>query len=206
MGLFDIFKKIFSKSQKKHPDTRASGNASAKSGKKTAKHSGKGRKKSQEISLAPTDSKHRRKSTRIKADPIDEKALGFSISLKAEDEHAIKRNAIRIRVKGLRVRVPRLKAVFPVADISATGLGFKFEKPRIKSGVTLKMDLAVGKEIRAKGVLCKVRRHERGVVGCVFMDLDRAQDDAVHAIVLLGQKQQAARRAKRRDEEFKLPD
>ncbi len=149
--------------------------------------------------------KKRKKSQKISADPIDEKSLGFSISLKGEDEQSKKRNALRITVKGLEVHIPRLNKNFPVTDISATGLGFAFEKPRMKAGVKLKMDIYLNKEAKAKDVLCKVMRHERGSVGCIFVDLDRAQDDIVHEIVLLGQKQQAARKNAQRDREFKLP-
>ncbi|WP_419788181.1 PilZ domain-containing protein [Pseudodesulfovibrio sp.] len=90
-------------------------------------------------------------------------------------------------------------------NISATGLGFDFEKPRIKGGVKLEMDIILNGKTRISGVMAKVMRHERGSVGCVFQDLDRAQDDEVHAIVLLGQKQQAERKKAHRDTGFKVP-
>ena len=66
------------------------------------------------------------------------------------DEQAKKRSAIRITVKNLAVRIPRLKKIFKVSDISATGLGFIFEKPRIKAGVELKMDIILDKEDRGQ--------------------------------------------------------
>nr|WP_321257511.1 PilZ domain-containing protein [uncultured Pseudodesulfovibrio sp.] len=152
-----------------------------------------------------TKGKGRKKSKQISSDPIDETALGFSISLKSDDAYAKKRNAIRISVDGLAVNIPRLKKTFEVSDISATGLGFKFAKPRIKAGVKIKMDLILKGTNLATNVLCQVRRHEKGNVGCVFVELDRAQDDAVHKIVLIGQKEQAARKAARKDQDFKLP-
>lgn len=150
--------------------------------------------------------KKRKKSKQIKADPINEDALGFSISLKDEDEQAKKRNALRIRVDGLTVHIPRLNKQFAVTDISATGLGFDFEKPRVKGGVKLTMDLILNGKVKASSLECKVMRHERGSVGCVFTELDRAQDDAVHEVVLLGQKQQTARKTAQKDRDFKLPD
>lgn len=150
--------------------------------------------------------KKRKKSKQIKADPINEDALGFSISLKGEDEQAKKRNAVRIKVDGLTVHIPRLKKQFPVTDISATGLGFDFEKPRVKGGVKLTMDLVLDGNVKASGIECKVMRHERGSVGCIFTELDRAQDDAVHEVVLLGQKQQTARKNAQKDRDFQLPD
>ncbi len=48
-------------------------------------------------------------------------------------------------------------------------------------------------------------RHERGSVGCIFEELDRAQDDAVHAVVLLGQKQQAERKKAQKRPKFQTP-
>ena len=158
------------------------------------------------FSLDKKKGKKRKKSKQVSADPINEQALGFSISLKDEDERSKKRKAVRIRVEGLEAHVHRLKKKYAVTDISATGLGFAFEKPRVKGGVMLKMDLYLNGEQKAEGIMCKVMRHERGSVGCIFIDLDRAQDDTVHEVVLLGQKQQAERKNFEKDRDFQLPD
>jgi len=214
MGIFSFITDLFSsgkgKSGKKK--TKATGkkaadaSAAAKkkpAGKKAAKKAdapGLG------LSLSGKGAKTRKKSKQVSADPINADALGFSISLKGEDEHSKKRNAIRIKVDGLTTLIKRLDRQFPVNNISATGLGFDFEKPRIKSGVKLEMDLILEGETKVAGIMAKVMHHERGSVGCVFEELDRAQDDAVHAIVLLGQKQQAARKHAQRDKDFKLPE
>jgi len=227
MGLFDFITNIFSKSDKAKPKKKKAGSkaatksapkkkSAAKSKKtnkgelKTAKKK-KPQKKSKSSGILPfsldkTKGKKRKKSKQISADPIDAQALGFSISLKDEDEHAKKRQAVRINVDGLEAHVHRLKKKYDVTDISATGLGFAFEKPRVKSGVKLKMDLYLDGKLKTKGLMCKVMRHARGSVGCIFMDLDRAQDDAVHEVVLLGQKQQSARKNKAKDRDFKLPE
>lgn len=203
MGLTDALKNLFSgsskkQSKKKRPETIDP----AVLKKKIAKTKKSAPAKDGDITLTAKP-KGRRKSEQVKSDPIDEAALGFSISLKNEQAH--KRHSLRIRVDDLKVFVPRLKKSFEVVDISPGGLGFKFEKPRIKAGVKIKMDIVLKGKKEAEGVVVKVRRHERGQVGCAFVDLDRAQDDAVHRIVLLGQKQQAARKAAQRDEEFKPP-
>ncbi|WP_158948704.1 PilZ domain-containing protein [Pseudodesulfovibrio cashew] len=158
------------------------------------------------VKLDDNAGKKRKKAERVSAAPIDEEALGFSISIKKDDELSKKRHAIRIRLKGLEVHIHRLKKRFPVMDISATGLGFAFEKPRFKGGVELDMDLILNGEVKAQNVLCKVMRHERGTVGCTYVDPDRAQDDTIHALVLLGQKQQAERKSRKKDEAFNLPD
>ncbi len=227
MGFFNFITDLFSKSGKKKPKKQKT--AKKKAAPKTASSKNAVKKKSSPATGSPKNKKtvkkkakqestsrgilfslngkgkKRKKSEKISSDPIDEKALGFSISLKGEDEQAKKRDALRITVKGLTVYIPRLNKKFAVTDISATGLGFAFEKPRVKAGIKLKMDIHLKEKVIATEILCKVMRHARGSVGCVFIDLDRAQDDAVHEIVLLGQKQQAARKNAAKDRDFKLP-
>lgn len=196
MGILDSLTSLFSKS----------GNGSKKKKMTKGKKATPQKKSSTDVSVKLAGKpKGRKKTHQVTADPIDEAALGFSISLKGEDENAKKRSAIRITVKGLAVRIPRLKKIFRVTDISATGLAFPFEKPRIKAGVKLKMDIVLNKEIVAKNVICKVRRHDKGSVGCRFVELDRVQDDAVNKMVLIGQKQMAERKKKKKDAEFKIP-
>lgn len=185
MGILDSLSKLFSKSAKNAAPKKGTKKAKAK----TAPTDG--------ISLkaVPKEAKaiEPKKAAGFHSAPVDESALGFSISIK--DEQAAKRNAIRVEVKGLTVFVHRLNKPYRVADISATGIGFRFEKPRVKGGVQLKMDLLLDGKKEIEGVTAKVMRHEQGVVGCAFVDLDRHQEDAVSRLVLMGQKQQAARKA-----------
>ncbi|BCS87482.1 PilZ domain-containing protein [Pseudodesulfovibrio sediminis] len=195
MGLLDSIIQLFAKSKPA---------ANTKAGKKgTAK---KARQKDlyidKEVCLEDKAT-CRKNAKKVKADPIDEAALGFSISLKGDDAQTKKRSSIRISVKGLEVFVHRLKKSYPVTNISASGLGFKFEKPRIKSGVKIKLDIVLDGKKEAVDVPCKVHRHEKGNVGCRFLELQRAQEDAVCKLVLLGQKQQAARRAAQKDKDLK---
>lgn len=214
MGLFDFITNIFSKSGKKKAVKRSAKKVAGKkkglklkaapSPQKTKKKTSKS-KANADVQLKVKNTKKRKKSQKIKAAPIDEKSLGFSISLKDDAELSRKRDALRIRVKGLTAYVHRLNKKFAVTDISATGLGFKFEKPRIKGGVKLMMDLYMGNEVQTEGIECKVMRHDRGSVGCVFVELDRKQDDTVHALVLKGQKEQAERRAAQKDADFSIP-
>lgn len=231
MGLFDSLKNIFSKSDKAKPKKKkkTAGKKAVKKGapkkrkkkvaskeadvelgakkKKVAKKKPAKKKAKSKIPFSlGGNGKARKKSKQVKADPINVDALGFSITLKGEDEQAKKRNAVRIKVEGLTVHIPRLNNQFAVTDISATGLGFAFKKPRVKGGVKLTMDLILNGEVKASGIECKVMRHERGSVGCVFIDLDRSQDDAVHEVVLLGQKQQSERKNFQKDRDFILPD
>ncbi|WP_319543717.1 PilZ domain-containing protein [uncultured Pseudodesulfovibrio sp.] len=207
MNLLNFLKKLFPAFKTSTPKKNGKENTAKQNARpKTVARKKKPAEQTPDLSLKVDGKpKGRLKSKQITADPIDEAALGFSISLKTEDAYAKKRNAIRMTVEGLTVFIPRLKKRFEVSDISATGLGFKFEKPRIKAGVKIKMDIVLKGEKLATDILCQVRRHEKGNVGCAFVELDRAQDDAVHKIVLIGQKEQAARKAARKDKDFSLP-
>lgn len=230
MGLFDFITDLFSKPGKGKPkkkkkaakkkavtkgraqkELKQKGDATDLKVSKKKPPKKKKKKQSESSGILPFSldakkGKKRKKSKKISSDPIDEQSLGFSISLKGEASQAKKREAVRISVEGLVVFVHRLKKKFKVTDISATGLGFEFEKPRMKGGIKLKMDLYLDGKAKATEVECKVMRHDRGSVGCIFVELDRAQDDAVHELVLLGQKQQVDKKTAQKDREFVLPD
>ncbi|AMK11542.1 MAG: PilZ domain-containing protein [Pseudodesulfovibrio sp.] len=192
MGILDKLGSLFSRSPKKRP------------AKKPAR-AAVGKCPDGELSVdMQCKPKGRKKAGRFTSAPVDESALGFSISIKTDG--ASKRNAIRVQVDNLTVFIPRLNKTLEAADISATGLGFRFLKPRVKGGAKIQMDILLDGNREVEGVTCKVMRHEQGVVGCAFIDLDRAQEDAISRIVLLGQKQQAERKTARKDQDFKLPD
>ncbi|MGE4421226.1 MAG: PilZ domain-containing protein [Pseudodesulfovibrio sp.] len=180
MGILDSLGKIFSKSGK---------DGSPAAGKKAGPAARPGK---DDAAPTPKPSSAQDRDEAFHAGPVDEGALGFSITIK--DGKITKRKAFRITVDGLAVFIPRLGKTFPVSDISASGLGFRFLKPRIKCGVKIRMDLLINGGREVEGVLCKVMRHEQGVVGCAFTELDRKQEDAVSRIVLEGEKQLAARR------------
>lgn len=182
MGVLDFITDAFS-SKKKQP----SGNAEAgsKGNVKTISAGG------ETLLVAKPQDGKRKKAASVTAE-CNEEALGFSISLEHSDSR--KRAALRISLPGLELYIHRLKKKFPATDISATGIGFSFEKPRIKGGVELMADIVHEGQVMAKNVTCKVMHHEQGTVGCRFVELDRSQDDAVNKLVLIGQKLQAERR------------
>lgn len=203
MGLFDFITNIFTRQKADKPLQNKSLKSQAAKNTKTVRKSSS----STDIDLQAGKKKtqKRKKTKAVASAPINEEALGFSISLKLPDGHSQKRQAVRTSLDELKVYIHRLKKYFPVTDISATGLGFAFEKPRIKSGVTIKMDLYLGKKVKAKNLPCKVMRHNRGAVGCTFLQLDREQDDVIHEIVLIGQKKQAEKKSSKKDKKFKIP-
>lgn len=179
MGILNSLGKIFSRSGKDRPQA-------APDTVKLAATDRKGSKKA----APPSVTSHENESSHSK--PIDDAALGFSITIK--DGRITKRKAFRVTVKGLAVFIPRLGKAYPVTDISSSGLGFRFEKPRIKTGAKIRMDLLLDGGRVVESVPCEVVRHERGVVGCIFKDMDRKQEEAVDHLVLEGEKQLAARR------------
>jgi len=178
MGIFDSLGRLFSKSGK---DRAAKDKADRPAGSGTPPGGPAGK---------PSSSRDR--DNIFHAAYADEAAPGFSITIK--NGRITKRKAFRVTVDGLAVFIPRLGQTFPASDISASGLGFRFQKPRMKCGAKIRMDLLINGGREAEGILCQVMRHERGIVGCAFVDLDRRQEDALGRIVLEGEKQLAARR------------
>ncbi|GEM_PF-1220434 len=225
MGIFDFLSNLF-------PGKKKTAKHAAKDGRKPAARSaGEGKKKQKsakatlKIKKATAKKKKikppkveggdaiklkkvkgKKKARQVTAAPIDEESLGFGIELDKENEGAKKRKAFRISVNGLKVRCARLGGLLEAIDISASGVGFKFEKPRIKGGAVIKVDIVYQNEIKAEKVTCKVMRHEKGLVGCMFVDLDRHQDDIIHELVVIGQKEQADRRRKQKDKDWQSKD
>lgn len=144
------------------------------------------------------------KAKKVKSAPIDKENLGFGISF-SEEEGTSRRKAFRITVSGLKIRCEPLGGLLLATDLSASGIGFKFKKPRIKCGVRIKLDIVHQNNIVASDIPCKVVRHEKGTVGCQFLDMDRHQEDAIHSLVVVGQKEQAARRKQQKDAKWTPP-
>lgn len=133
----------------------------------------------------------RRRARKVEAAPIDEATLGFAfVAQKPEDE---RRDAVRVPVAGLEIRVDRVGMV-PCVNISATGIAFRFDKAHFRTGVTLTMALVYESEVSVEGIVAKVVRHDGGIVGCAFVELDVPQEDAISRFLLLGHKEQAAKR------------
>lgn len=169
---------------------KAAGRKAASAGKPHSVEAKRGREKSSGI-LPGLKLVKGKKKTEIKAEPIDEDALGFSFKPPTNKEE--RRNAVRIAVDGLAIRVDRV-GLLPCINISATGAGFRFSKARFKHGVKLTLALEFQEKTVAEGIAARVVRHDGDAVGVEFLELDRRQEDAVSKLVLVGQKQQAARR------------
>ncbi|KAB1443590.1 PilZ domain-containing protein [Pseudodesulfovibrio senegalensis] len=149
--------------------------------------------------------KNKKPAKQFTSAPVDEDSLGFGISVDQEAQQASRRKAFRVSLDGLKIRCEPLGGLLESVDISALGIGFKYTSRRLKLGVKIKLDIVYKKNIRAEQVPCKIMRHDRGVVGCQFLAMDRHQEDAIHELVVIGQKEMAEKRQRKRDEEWKPP-
>ncbi|MDD4952033.1 MAG: PilZ domain-containing protein [Desulfovibrionaceae bacterium] len=141
-----------------------------------------------------------KKKVAAKPAPVDqeigEAGDGFSVSLKTVDKQHSKRKAFRIKVPGMKAYCAALGGLRPVLDISALGVGLDYRGVRIPGGTPLKLNITVGSQPIATEVRVKVMRHEKGLLGCQFVDLTRSQEDGISKTILLAQKRQASFRKK----------
>ena len=112
----------------------------------------------------------------------------MDLEVKSGTEKKDKRTAFRVSIRGMDVASAELNARCPAVDISATGIGFQYQGPRVKGGTLLNLDLRLAGKILAPQIPVKVMRHEGGVLGCAFLELNRVQEDAVGKIVVGAQR------------------
>lgn len=107
-----------------------------------------------------------------------------------------RRHSVRVSLPGLEARLKGDRAL-PVKDLSVTGAGLAFAGKRVKAGTTFHVTLAAGETVFAENLKVKVVRHDQGVLGVAWQELDRHQDEGLHKIVLEAQKRQASLRKSR---------
>lgn len=132
----------------------------------------------------------------VKSSPPRDSAPGTGQAAPSGTPGKDRRKSLRVSVKGLEARVCGKNRSLPVRDLSVTGAGLAFQGKRVKGGTTFRVDLAVGESVYAEGVKAKVVRHDQGILGVIWLELNRQQDDGLHKIVLEAQKRQAALRKK----------
>ena len=118
----------------------------------------------------------------------DGEAPAPDLEVKSGSEKKEKRTAFRVPIRGLDIACAELNARCPALDISATGIGFQYQGPRVKGGTILTLDVRLAGKILAQQVPAKVMRHEGGILGCAFLELNRVQEDAVGKIVVGAQR------------------
>ena len=107
-----------------------------------------------------------------------------------------RRHSVRVSLPGLEARLKGERRL-PVRDVSVTGAALAFAGKRVKAGTTFRVTLASGETVFAEGLKVKVVRHDQGVLGVTWQELDRHQDEGLHKIVLEAQKRQASLRKSR---------
>lgn len=122
--------------------------------------------------------------------------FGFSLNDQPQHNDPV-HQAIAVSLPGLAAGVSELKRALLVHDISTTGIGLKYDGPRVKAGTTLTMLLATKQQRLLTGLRAEVKRHEKGVLGAVFLEPDRHQETVLSKLVLEGQKRAKARKSKR---------
>lgn len=120
---------------------------------------------------------------------------GFGLTIKrAGTVKKERRHGFRVATPGLKAQSPELGGVYPVKDLSVTGLALVIEKPHQKAGMLVTLNLGQAGRVLIKELKAKIVRHEEGIVGCAFFDVVQDQEDELGKIVLAGQKLMAARR------------
>lgn len=115
-------------------------------------------------------------------------AAPADLDLKLAEEKKEKRKAFRVSIRGLTVACAEFQTACPAVDLSALGIGFQHEGPRLKAGTVLTLTIQLSGQTLAEGLQAKVVRHEQGVVGAAFQELTRPQEDHVYKIVLEAQR------------------
>jgi c-di-GMP-binding flagellar brake protein YcgR len=116
----------------------------------------------------------------------------FDIKFPNLDERP--RQAFRAELPGLMAMSKTSLALFPVKDISATGMALVDEQARLGHGHEFECDLILNKKTLIHGLKAKVARlFDHGVVGCSFVDLPPRKEAALDKLVLEVQKRYIAR-------------
>ena len=107
------------------------------------------------------------------------------------------RKAYRAKIEGLHVKVAGRPAVYAAKDLSPTGVGLG-GGTGMREGQLFEVNLFFKGALAASSLKTRVVRATATFTGLIFIDLDRRQADAVHAIVLVEQKRQAELRKRER--------
>jgi len=98
------------------------------------------------------------------------------------------RKAYRTRVPGLVAKDCATQAVYPVQDISATGISLVDEAGALKEGDVLHMDVVLKDHSIVTGLLAEVARRCENTAGLKFTDLTQRQEERLDKLVLEVQK------------------
>ena len=99
------------------------------------------------------------------------------------------RSAFRAGIPGLVMKVEGYSESFDVKDISAKGIAFYAEENVFELETQFEVDLILfGRDILLGLTVRAVRDIGKGLMGCIFIDIDKYQEERLDKLVLEIQK------------------
>jgi hypothetical protein len=180
------------------PADQSQGELSAGSRKKKKSGTKPAKKKAEASPPAPELALTRKKKKKpSKAAPEPEKReLAFGVQIK--EKKAERRKAFRVPISSMQAVLHGEETSFTVRDVSVVGIGLAAEGAEaLKLGKTFLIDLMDEGSMVAEKMQAKVMRKQAAVVGLMFVDIRRRDEDTLYDIVLREQKRMAERRRKK---------
>jgi len=108
------------------------------------------------------------------------------------------RGAFRTSLPGLGLRIEGRPAPYSVKDFSVNGLAFSAGDDSFSVEEEFKVDFVLGKKELLTGLDIKIVRDiGKGLMGCIYVDLDKYQEARLDKLVLEVQKRMIQLRKKK---------
>ncbi|HAS90513.1 MAG TPA: PilZ domain-containing protein [Desulfovibrio sp.] len=113
-------------------------------------------------------------------------------------ESSSSRGAFRTSIPGLALRIEGHPSIYSVKDFSVNGLAFAAGDGIFKVDQQFKVDFILGKKDLLTGLEIKIVRDiGKGLMGCIYVDLDKYQEARLDKLVLEVQKRMIKLRKKK---------
>ncbi|WP_027720887.1 PilZ domain-containing protein [Maridesulfovibrio zosterae] len=107
------------------------------------------------------------------------------------------RGAFRTSLPGLVIKITGRTGAYSVKDFSVNGLAFSSGKEPFNVDEQFEIEFILGKKVLLSNLEAKVVRDiGDGLMGCVFVDLDKYQEERLDKLVLEVQKRMILLRKK----------
>lgn len=117
-------------------------------------------------------------------------------------ESESKRQAYRVAVRGLSVRIDGRNVFFPVSDVSATGLAFVDHAQSFSLGEALSLDLYIKDRVWLEKISARVVRiWNQNMTACVFENMTKRQEQFMDKLTLEIQKRLIDQRKRMQQQE-----
>ncbi len=108
------------------------------------------------------------------------------------------RGAFRTSIPGLVIKISGRPKPYAVKDFSVNGLAFASDKDSFGVDEQFEVDFILGKKVLLSGLVLKVVRDiGKGLMGCIFVELDKYQEERLDKLVLEVQKRMILLRKKK---------